>query len=72
MVTNVIGGESLKIFSCACPDTKNARDICLLQSAEGEIACKDLIEAHKKSELFHRDLYLTNDPRCMSAYGFKV
>ncbi|ODO06240.1 cytochrome c oxidase assembly protein subunit 17 [Cryptococcus wingfieldii CBS 7118] len=44
---------------CACPETKSARDDCFIKSApgEGDIACKDLIEAHKA---------------CMRGYGFKV
>ncbi|XP_076757373.1 cytochrome c oxidase copper chaperone COX17 [Xylocopa sonorina] len=30
---------------CACPETKNARDECII--TKGEENCKDLIEAHK-------------------------
>ncbi|WRT65420.1 uncharacterized protein IL334_002363 [Kwoniella shivajii] len=44
---------------CACPETKSKRDECFLKSnaGEGDVACKDLIEAHKA---------------CMRGYGFKV
>ena len=31
---------------CACPETKQARDECIIQ--RGEEHCHDLIEAHKK------------------------
>uniref|UniRef100_A0A1B0CTQ8 Cytochrome c oxidase copper chaperone n=1 Tax=Lutzomyia longipalpis TaxID=7200 RepID=A0A1B0CTQ8_LUTLO len=31
---------------CACPETKRARDACIVE--KGEENCKDLIEAHKK------------------------
>ncbi|KAF2904206.1 hypothetical protein ILUMI_01967 [Ignelater luminosus] len=30
---------------CACPETKKARDACIIEN--GEENCKDLIEAHK-------------------------
>ncbi|XP_014472146.1 PREDICTED: cytochrome c oxidase copper chaperone [Dinoponera quadriceps] len=30
---------------CACPETKNARDTCIIE--KGEENCGDLIEAHK-------------------------
>ncbi|KAG2457234.1 COX17 oxidase, partial [Polypterus senegalus] len=30
---------------CACPETKKARDACIIE--RGEDSCKDLIEAHK-------------------------
>jgi cytochrome c oxidase assembly protein subunit 17 len=43
---------------CACPETKKARDECFLLSGDNaEIACKDLIEAHRK---------------CMRQYGYNV
>lgn len=29
---------------CACPDTRKARDECIVE--RGEESCKDLIEAH--------------------------
>ncbi|RNA21320.1 cytochrome c oxidase copper chaperone [Brachionus plicatilis] len=31
---------------CACPETKKARDACIME--KGEENCKDLIEAHKE------------------------
>ncbi|XP_062906703.1 cytochrome c oxidase copper chaperone [Mobula hypostoma] len=31
---------------CACPETKKARDACIIE--KGEENCKDLIEAHKE------------------------
>ncbi|XP_026882372.1 cytochrome c oxidase copper chaperone [Electrophorus electricus] len=31
---------------CACPDTKRARDACIIE--KGEESCTDLIEAHKE------------------------
>lgn len=48
------GGSSLetgakvgkKKICCACPDTKKARDECIV--INGEEACKNLIEAHKQ------------------------
>ncbi|XP_077865049.1 cytochrome c oxidase copper chaperone-like [Saccoglossus kowalevskii] len=30
---------------CACPETKKARDACIMEKGESE--CSDLIEAHK-------------------------
>ena len=39
-------GKSGKKICCSCPETKKARDICLME--KGEHLCKDLIEAHKK------------------------
>ncbi|VDK33711.1 unnamed protein product [Taenia asiatica] len=36
-------GEPLKPC-CACPDTRKARDECIVE--RGEESCKDLIEAH--------------------------
>ncbi|CAB75401.1 Cytochrome c oxidase copper chaperone [Schizosaccharomyces pombe] len=42
---------------CACPETKQARDACMLQSSNGPIECAKLIEAHKK---------------CMAQYGYEV
>jgi cytochrome c oxidase assembly protein subunit 17 len=40
---------------CACPETKGARDECIVLN--GEEACGDLIEEHKK---------------CMRDLGFKI
>lgn len=34
-----------KKICCACPDTKQARDDCIIQN--GEDACAALVEAHK-------------------------
>ena len=31
---------------CACPETKQPRDACIIE--KGEANCQDLIEAHKK------------------------
>lgn len=31
---------------CACPDTRKARDMCIVERGEEE--CKDLIEAHRE------------------------
>ncbi|KAG8431759.1 hypothetical protein GDO86_020103 [Hymenochirus boettgeri] len=31
---------------CACPETKKARDACIIE--KGEEKCQDLIEAHKE------------------------
>jgi len=35
---------------CACPITKQKRDDCFMNSANGEVECKDLIQAHKEYE----------------------
>ncbi len=48
-------GKSGKKICCSCPDTKAPRDECIVTN--GEDACKDLIEAHKK---------------CLRAEGFNV
>ncbi|EEB05435.1 cytochrome C oxidase copper chaperone Cox17 [Schizosaccharomyces japonicus yFS275] len=42
---------------CACPETRKARDACLLESKNGPIECAKLIEAHRK---------------CMAQYGYEV
>ncbi|KAL7143328.1 hypothetical protein ABFS83_08G184500 [Erythranthe nasuta] len=34
-----------KKICCACPETKKARDECIVEN--GEAACQKLIEAHK-------------------------
>ncbi|CAB4046045.1 cytochrome c oxidase copper chaperone [Paramuricea clavata] len=31
---------------CACPETKKARDTCIIEN--GEMECQSLIEAHKQ------------------------
>jgi cytochrome c oxidase assembly protein subunit 17 len=38
-------GEKKKGMCCACPDTKKARDECIVRN--GDEKCKDFIEAHK-------------------------
>ncbi|EDV34265.1 uncharacterized protein Dana_GF21058 [Drosophila ananassae] len=41
------GGEKPKCKACcACPETKRARDACIVEN--GEENCSALIEAHKK------------------------
>ena len=42
------GGEEQKKLKpcCACPDTKKARDECII--ANGEEGCLSFIEAHKE------------------------
>jgi cytochrome c oxidase assembly protein subunit 17 len=37
--------QTLKIC-CACPETKSARDTCIVEN--GEAACAHLIDAHKR------------------------
>ena len=39
-------GKSGKKICCSCPETKKARDLCLME--KGEERCKELIEAHKR------------------------
>ena len=53
---------------CACPLTKQKRDDCFMNSINGEVECKDLIQAHKEYELAR--LWLIG--RCMASFGFKV
>ncbi|KAJ0412527.1 hypothetical protein ATCC90586_006894 [Pythium insidiosum] len=38
-------GKSGKKICCSCPETKKARDLCVITN--GEENCKDVIEAHK-------------------------
>jgi len=38
-------GEKKLKPCCACPDTKKARDACIIEN--GEEKCGDLIQAHK-------------------------
>ncbi len=41
------GGEAKKLKPCcACPETKRARDDCIMKN--GQENCEELIEAHKK------------------------
>ena len=42
----VLVGKSGKKICCACPETKQARDYCVVSN--GPEACVELIEAHKK------------------------
>lgn len=43
--TSVTIGKSGKKICCSCPDTKKARDECIVLNGESE--CMALIEAHK-------------------------
>lgn len=43
--SNLASQSKPKKICCACPDTKKARDECMVLN--GEDACKALIEAHK-------------------------
>ncbi|CAG0883807.1 unnamed protein product [Darwinula stevensoni] len=53
---SIDGGEAMKAGStpegkplkpcCACPETRRARDECIVQN--GEEACTELIQAHKE------------------------
>lgn len=36
---------------CACPVTKRKRDDCFMNSPNGEVECKDLIEAHREYDI---------------------
>lgn len=38
-------GKSGKKICCSCPETKSARDLCVVTN--GEDLCKDVIEKHK-------------------------
>ena len=40
------GGEKKLKPCCACPETKKARDECVVE--KGEENCQELIEAHKE------------------------
>ncbi|XP_017782494.1 PREDICTED: cytochrome c oxidase copper chaperone [Nicrophorus vespilloides] len=46
-VSNTKGPEEPKKLKpcCACPETKRARDACIIEN--GQENCGDLIEAHK-------------------------
>lgn len=45
--TSASSGSEKKLKPCcACPETKRARDACIVEN--GEENCTDLIEAHKK------------------------
>lgn len=45
MPTEKSGEKKLKPC-CACPETKKARDACIIE--KGEVNCQSLIEAHKE------------------------
>lgn len=42
---------------CACPDTRDLRDDCIIKYADWEVSCKAFIEAHNQ---------------CLRAHGFFV
>ncbi|KAI8973821.1 hypothetical protein BDF20DRAFT_823622 [Mycotypha africana] len=42
---------------CSCPETKKARDACVLANGDEHESCKELVEKHL---------------RCMRNLGFKV
>ena len=46
-----------KKICCACPETKAARDACVVSKGEEDQQCRQLIEAHKV---------------CLRAEGFNV
>lgn len=47
ITTTTPEGEKKKLKACcACPETKQVRDECII--AKGPENCQDLIEAHKK------------------------
>jgi cytochrome c oxidase assembly protein subunit 17 len=52
---------------CACPVTKRKRDDCFMRSPNGEVECKELIEAHREYPAAEGRLI-----RCMAGFGFKV
>mmetsp|Transcript_3890 Transcript_3890/g.5144 ORF Transcript_3890/g.5144 Transcript_3890/m.5144 type:complete len:81 (+) Transcript_3890:83-325(+) len=43
--SKIVYGKSGKKICCSCPDTKKARDECIV--TQGEEACAELISAHK-------------------------
>jgi cytochrome c oxidase assembly protein subunit 17 len=45
--TDPLNPEGIKPC-CACPITKQKRDDCFMNSANGEVECSDLIQAHKE------------------------
>ncbi|KAI3643281.1 hypothetical protein MP228_012836 [Amoeboaphelidium protococcarum] len=55
----VTGGNEQKKLKpcCACPETKKARDECVLLKGDDDVECKKFIEEHKK---------------CMRSHGFNV
>lgn len=43
-----VGIKSGKKICCCCPETKEARDACVLAKGEDDVDCKRLIELHKE------------------------
>lgn len=43
-----VGIKTGKKICCCCPDTKKARDACILANGEDHPDCLKLIEAHKQ------------------------
>jgi cytochrome c oxidase assembly protein subunit 17 len=43
-----VGIKSGKKICCCCPETKQARDACILANGEEDNECKRLIELHKE------------------------
>lgn len=43
-----VGIKSGKKICCCCPETKQARDACILSKGEEDDECKKLIELHKE------------------------
>ncbi len=46
--TQKVGIKSGKKICCCCPETKEARDACVLKNGEEDEDCKRLIELHKE------------------------
>lgn len=46
--TQKLGIKSGKKICCCCPETKQARDACILANGEEDAECKKLIELHKE------------------------
>ena len=43
-----LGIKTGKPICCCCPDTKQARDECIVQKGEEDSECQKLIELHKQ------------------------
>ena len=43
-----VGIKSGKKICCCCPETKQARDACILSNGEEDADCQRLIELHKE------------------------
>ena len=48
MSTQKVGIKSGKKICCCCPETKEARDACVLSNGEEDADCQRLIELHKE------------------------